>query len=62
MNIIKEWWRDNADALITAVLRVFATLFIVCAIIAGSIVVTARAFPNDGKSEAVTCLCECNHP
>jgi hypothetical protein len=62
MNIIKEWWRDNADALIAAVLAVFATLFIVCAIIVGSIVVTKRASPSDNKSEAVTCLCKCNHP
>ena len=62
MNIIKEWWRGNVGALIEAVLTVFAALFTACAIIVGSIIVTAWAFPNDGKSEAVSCLCKCNHP
>ena len=62
MNIIKEWWRDNVGALIEAVLKVFAALFISCAIIVWSIVVTKRTSPNDDKSEPVKCACVCNHP
>jgi hypothetical protein len=61
MNIIKEWWRDNVDALIGTALTMLAMLIISIALIVPTFLAIQSAFPDDG-AETLRCECKCNHP
>jgi hypothetical protein len=62
MNIIKEWWRDNVDALIGTALTMLAMLIISIALIVPTFLAIQSAFPDDNEAEAVSCECKCNNP
>jgi hypothetical protein len=62
MNIIKEWWRDSADALNGTILAAIVIMPICVLIAHMAHIASEPALLDDDKAEAVKCACVCNHP